>query len=240
MTLRDLLDRAQLRVQQVLGDAATSPLEKSVAIAERALHFGGLDGALGVDLNHVLELTTAPRPFRGLRDLVVRTTTPEDGPQVMRIGELTPAFLAKRVERRDRCWVGESQGALLAMVWLHRGPSPFCEDADRLACFSVGNDTLWSYHAVAVPEARQSGVFVKVFQTALVDALQQPGITRVRCRIKYSNVASLKLHEALGFRRLGVLQSARMPLGRVLRWRGAEPWTRIISTGDAIEVGFRS
>jgi len=62
-----------------------------------------------------------------------------------------------------------------------------------------------------LPEARTSGVFVKVFQIALHDLLTVHGAARVRCLVKASNVASIQLHERTGFRRRLTLRPATAP-----------------------------
>ncbi len=218
MTLRRRLARARDHVLSALRDDGLRQDEKLVFVAERALDVAGLGRKLGVDINYFFELRRAPAPLRGLRDLIVRRATVRDTAGIGAIDRTSPAQIAQRLARGDDCWVGELAGALLCMVWLHRGPAPFCEDEGPLGRWLIGADSVWSYHAVARTDARQSGAFVKVFQRALEDALAQPGVGRVVCRIKHTNLASRSLHERLGFRRLGRLISVRTPYARYLGW----------------------
>ena len=237
MSLVDRLADKQRSVRAHLGSAAYTPLEKTFFVLEGSLALLGLSPKVALDINHVLELTTPPKLLRGLRDLVIRLATLADVEKLTTIDDISAQRVSERLERGDRCYVGESAGELLCMVWLHQGPDSFREDESTLGRWTLGADTVWSYHAMAAPAARQSGVFVKVFQRALIDSLAEPGVARILCRIKHTNLASLAVHERMGFRRVGRLISIRTPIGRWLRWQGDGSRT-LMSRFDAVDLDF--
>jgi hypothetical protein len=193
----------------------------------RALHIAGLSlvaarlwPAVSVHHERFYELTCAPKQFRGLRDLCVRLATPDDAPTLTALDATPPALVAERFARGNLAYVCELDGRMLAHAWFHRGPRPFDEDTPLFPRWDVPADAYWSFNAYTIPEARTSGVFVKMFQTALRDLLLDRGAARVRCRVKVANLPSVALHERLGFVQLGTLIALTLPGARLLSWRG--------------------
>jgi hypothetical protein len=182
------------------------------------------------------ELTTAPRQFRGLRDLRIRLGTRDDAAAITAL-DGTPGWrIAERFARGNLVYVGEHDGRLLAHSWFHRGPEPFDEDRPLLPRWDVPADAFWSYNAFTVPAARASGVFVKLFQTALRELIVDRGAARVRCRVKAANAASISLHERFGFAPLGTLVALSVPGARVLSWDGGGRTRRWIEPRDTAAV----
>lgn len=236
MTIRD---RVRHKLDRLRGQLERDDLDatsRALHIAERTLISTGLWPMVSVSHERFYELTAAPRQFRGLRDLRIRLGTRDD---VAAITELdgTPGWrIAERFMRGDLVYLGELDGRLLAHSWYHRGPDPFDEDRPLLPRWEVPADAFWSYNAYTLPEARTSGVFVKLFQTALRELMVDRGATRVRCRIKAANAASRSLHERLGFAPLGTLIVLTVPGARVLSWDGSGRTRRWIEPRDTTSV----
>jgi hypothetical protein len=225
VTLRDRVRRNidWLR-DQLARDDIDAP-SRALHIAQRSLVAARLWPAVSISHERFYELTTAPRQFRGLRDLRIRLGTRDDAAAITAL-DGTPGWrIAERFARGNLVYVGEHDGRLLAHSWFHRGPEPFDEDRPLLPRWDVPADAFWSYNAFTVPEARASGVFVKLFQTALRELIVDRGAARVRCRVKAANVASISLHERFGFAPLGTLVVLSVPGARVLSWEG-NGWTR--------------
>jgi RimJ/RimL family protein N-acetyltransferase len=92
---------------------------------------------------------------------------------------------------------------------------------------------------VAVEEARSSGLFIKVFQTALRSLFLDSGAARVLCGVKTTNLASVAMHERLGFRRVATLEAVLVPGLRWLRWSGeggARHWVRPRSSPPLVAI----
>ena len=167
------------------------------------------------------ELRCPPPEFRGLRDLTARRGTPADADAICAVDATDPALVAGRFAQGDLVFLGELDGRILAHVWFHRGPTPFVEDEPEYPSWDVPAASYWSYHAISVPEARASGVFVKVFQLGLRALFLEHGADLVRCRVKSTNLASIALHERMGFRRLGTLSVFSIAGLCGLHWDGA-------------------
>lgn len=196
---------------------------RALRVAELSLSAAGMSPTFGVGHERFYELTEPPKQFRGLRDLRVRTAGPADIDALAALDTTPAALVAERLARGDIAYVGEADGRMLAHSWFHRGPEPFCEDAPALPRWEVAANTFWSYHAFTLAEARTSGVFVKLFQTALRELLIDHGAARVRCRVKVANAASVTLHERLGFKALGTLITIGVPGAWLLSWQGPGP-----------------
>lgn len=188
----------------------------------RALH---LDGKAFLCSHQLLELRSPPPPQRGLRDLTVRRGTAADLPTLAALGDDEEALLRQRLDAGDVVFVGEHQGQVLCMTWFRKGPAPFEEDNAEIACWELGEGTYWSYAAVTRDSARASGVFAKVFVTALrelFDPHGPHGARRVLCRVRMDNRSSVRLHQRLGFWALGTVTSLGTSgaLGRVVWFQG--------------------
>jgi len=236
VSLRDRVRRKIDRLRDQLARDDIDATSRALHIAERTLISMGLWPKVSVSYERFYELTAAPRQFRGLRDLRIRLGTRDDAASMTAL-DGTPGWrIAERLERGDLAYVGEHDGRLLAHSWFHRGPEPFDEDRPLLPRWDVPADAFWSYNAFTLPEARASGVFVKLFQTALRELIVDRGAARVRCRVKAANTASISLHERLGFTPLGTLVVLSVPGARVLSWEGNGRTRRWIEPRDTAAV----
>jgi hypothetical protein len=166
------------------------------------------------------ELRSPPPEFRGLRDLTTRRGTPEEADAICAVDTTDPKLVAGRFAQGDLVFLGELDRRILSHVWFHRGPTPFAEDEPDYPSWDVPAGSYWSYHAISVMEARSSGVFVKAFQLGLRALFLEHGAALVRCRIKSTNLASIALHERMGFRRLGTLSVFSLAGLREFYWDG--------------------
>ena len=118
---------------------------------------------------------------------------------------------------------------MLAHVWFQRGPALFCEDEPNYPAWQIPAGGFWSYHAAARMEALTSGVFVvKVLQVALRTLFLEEGAAVVQGRVKSTNLASVTMHERMGFRRFGTLVAVSVQGVRWLSWKGdAGPYHRL-------------
>ncbi len=200
------------------GDVGFST--RALRVAERGLATLRLSPAVSIVHERFYELTTPPPQFAGLRDLTVRQGGPADVPALAAL-DASRAQVDRRFARHDIVYIGELERRVLAQVWFHRGPEPFDEDAALLGKFALSDDTFWSYAAYAVPEARLSGVFAKVFQNALREVLTVHGAAKVRCRVKTANARSIALHDRTGFRPIGTVTALALAGVRVMSWRSS-------------------
>lgn len=222
--------RKLARLRSEIGRTDLSPRDRLVRISELALKTSSLWPWVSVGREVLYELKVPPPAFRGFRDLSVRRGTLDDVSALAAMlpdDPTDPALIRSRLAEGDTAFVGELDGRLLAHSWFHSGPTPFDEDSPLYGSFALEKGAWWSYHAVAVAEARSSGLFIKVFQTALRSLFLDSGATRVLSGVKTTNLASVAMHERLGFRRLATLEAFLVPGLRWLRWssvEGARHW----------------
>jgi len=196
-----------------LPDKATNLMEKTL----KAMH---LWPKVLVGRELFYELRSPPPEFRGLRDLTARRGSAEEAAAISAVGAADPKLVAGRFAQGDLVFLGELDRRILAHVWFHRGPTPFAEDEPDYPSWDVPAGSYWSYDAMSVMEARSSGVFVKAFQRGLRALFLEHGATVVRCRVKSTNLASIALHERMGFRRLGTLSVFSLAGLREFYWDG--------------------
>lgn len=207
-------------LRKILDDPHLAREEKALSLASALLH---RSDRLALARQTFFELTAPPAVFRGMRDLLVRRGTDADVAAIAAVRGCAESTVRRRLASGDHVFVGDLEGRVLAHIWLHPGPAPFREDEAHLARWQLANDTFWSFDAATAEEARASGVFVKVFQTALREALTTLGAARVQSMANVLNHGSIAMHERLGFRRLGILTVARLGPVSALRWDGEAP-----------------
>lgn len=220
MSVRELVRKKLDRLRDELARPDLDRTGRALHVADLSLWAARLSPAIAVGHERFYELTSAPKQFRGLRDLRVRLAGPGDAAALTALDATPPRLVAERFARGNLAYIGELDGRILAHSWFHRGPAPFDEDAPMFPRWDVPADAYWSYHAYTLPEARTSGVFVKLFQTALRELMLDRGAARVRCRVKVANAASVMLHERFGFEQLGTLIALVVPGARLLSWQG--------------------
>ncbi len=225
--LRAQLPRRRLftRARTLAADLERDDLskrEKALLVGHRVLGAAGISDSVGTNRVVVYEALRAPKIMGGMRDMKIRTGGLADLEQLVRVSGTRAHQVHERFARGDQVWVGELDGRLLCHAWFHRGPEPFDEDRALYARWPLDRDTFWSYDAATLPEYRASGVFIKVFQTAL-NALFGPQRARsVRCAVYHHNAPGIALHERNGFQKLGVLTAVALPGVKWLRWRDGE------------------
>ena len=207
------------QIAEALASDDNSPVSRSAHFARTALERLGLNEHLAIRVSKVYELSAPPKVIRGFRDLVVRRATLDDVAGLASVDDTPPALIVERLLKGDIGYVGELNQAILSHTWLHKGDA-FTEDAQFLARWRLAPGTVWSFNAAASPEARSSGLFVKVFVEALRSAFEHDGANRVQCLIRSTHASSIGLHEKLGFRRLGRVLSLRTPWLHVAHWEG--------------------
>lgn len=205
-------------LDEVMRREDLSGSDKAVVLIARALSRAQLPPRVFLGRQVFYQLDRPPAISRGLRDLIVRPGAPGDLAALAAIEDTPAALLRARFDRGDLVFVGQLGDRLLCHTWFHGGPAPFPEDAGEWALWRLGPDDFWSYAAAATPEARSSGVFVKVFQTALCALFREHGAARVVCMVRRVNRTSVLLHERLGFVRQGVLTTLALPGVKVLRY----------------------
>lgn len=208
---------ATLRGELLRDDA--SPGEKALHVAERVT--ARLRPHVAVSRRLVFELTSPPTVNRNLRDLIVRRGREEDLAPLAGIDDTAPSLVRERFARGDLAYVAALDDEILSHTWFHRGPTPFSEDRIHCADWALEPSMFWSYNGAATPEARSSGIFVKMFQTALRELFVEHGATRVQGFIRDSNTQSVMMHERMGWTRLGVISTVAVPGWKWLRWDGS-------------------
>jgi hypothetical protein len=226
--LLGLAERGRRRLEPLRGKAHDLAAElrradrsrgdKVVLLAQRLLWSARLSDQVKIGRIVFFELRTPPRVFRGLRDLLVRQANRGDIAAICAVDGAPEDLVRQRLDRGDLCFVGQLEGRVLCHTWFHGGPQPFEEDRQLYADWAIPEGTYWSYDAAANAESRASGVFVKVFQTALGTLFREHGAQRVQCYVRLANESSLVLHERLGFRRVGVMTGVALPWVRWLRF----------------------
>ncbi|MCS6913819.1 MAG: hypothetical protein RMK29_01550 [Myxococcales bacterium] len=225
-----MMDHLQQRFGLLRGRAAAlvaelqrpdrTPGDKAVLLAQRLLWRCGLSEHVRVGRIVLFELRSPPRIMRGLRDLVVRRAHQGDVADISAVDGAPEDLIRERFDRGDLCFVGQIEGRVLCHAWFHPGPQPFEEDRPTYCAWQLDERTFWSYDAASSTQSRASGVFVKVFQTALVSLFCDHGAERVQCSVRLANEGSMIMHERLGFRRLGMMTAVSLPQLKWLRFDG--------------------
>ena len=249
-TLRELPGlrlRVRLRTPGFGGKAATlgdemrradlGPMEKALFIAERSLAAVGLGDAVALGRHDFFELDQPPTPGRRPEGLAIRTAGEADLEGVCAVAETPPRLVLERLRRGDLVYVGVVDGRVLCHAWFHRGPRPFTEDQPPLARWALDATTFWSYGSAAA-EARGSGFFVDVFQTALADLFRLHGAGRVQCRIRRTNAIAALLHERIGFHRVGTMVGFGTPWLRSLVWLGPPARSFVLGPNSATALSI--
>lgn len=142
---------------------------------------------------------------RGRRSYQVQWATESDVPAVTAFfGPNRP--IARRVGRGDRCLVATVRDEICAAVWFAAGPSHYAEDARDLGCvLEFPARTAFSYDG----KGTRLGAWGTMMAQA-PDLLTQLGVDEVITLIDYDNHMSIRSHESLGYRRLGLIGCLRL------------------------------
>ena len=166
----------------------------------------------------IVELVKPPKVLGGFHDLVVRRGEQSDVAALASMGGDEPALIRARLDRGDLVFLGLLKDEVVCYTWFHAGPTPFLEERTFLAPWALDDSTFWSYDANAKPEARASGVFVKVFQAGLREVFEKHAAQRVRGFIYDTNLPSLNVHKRMGFTIVGGLTVVALAGKKLLRW----------------------
>lgn len=197
------------------GATAAGKLFRITQRAARALH---LAPAFNLARCVIVETDRAPRPTRGLADLIVRRGEERDVPALASVDGRDPAHFRARLARGDLVYLAQLDDEILCHSWLHRGPSSFDEERSIFARWALDDATFWSYDAMTRPEARLSGVAARLFEVMLRDVFAVHGARRVRGFIYDDNRPSLLLHERMGFTAVATVTALALPLVKWVRW----------------------
>ncbi len=194
-----------------------SPADKAGFVAHRPLQISRAWPTFRLPRHALLELSEAPRAFRGRRDLVIRRGDPTDARALCTLNGSTVREVLTRFERGDLVFIGELDGRLLCHAWFHPGPAPFPDDE---APWALEAGTFWSFDREADPEVAGSGVFPQVYQTGLRTLFANHGARRVWSAVCPAHAEAMRLHERLGFRRIGTITSFVVARWSLVRWSG--------------------
>lgn len=195
-----------------------SAAAKVFRLAQRGTHATGIAPAVSVERCVMVEIGKPPPLLKGLRDLVVRRGDERDLDGIAAVNHADPALIRARLSRGDMVWLGQIGDRIVCHTWFHAGPSPFDEERRLFALWALDETTFWSYDAVSLPEARSTGVFVKVIQTGLRDVFERLGARRVRGFIHDTNQPSLVTHRRMGFTTIGTVTAVAMLGLKAIRW----------------------
>jgi hypothetical protein len=221
-------------IRSRLRNAARDLVRRDLSLEVRALRLGQrvlgtvpLAPHFALHRHFLVELSAPPRPIRGLRDLVIRRGGPGDIDALCAIDDSPLDAVHRRLGRGDIAFVGELEGRVLCKTWFHRGPEPYDDSHEEIVAWALRPSTFWSYNGAAAGEAMATGLFVKMFSTALRELFEREGAERIQGSIRDTNGPSLNLHDKLGFARVGTMISVFVPGAKWLRWEdggGTRQW----------------
>ena len=228
-------------VTEELKRKGNSPSDKVLRIAQRGMLSVGLSPRVNLARCVIVELVKAPEIGRGLSDLDVRRAGPDDIPGLCAVVGAEDSLFRARLGRGDLGFVGAIDGEILCYTWFHPGPTSFEEDSTIFAPWAVEESAFWSYDAMTRPDARTSGVFVKVFKTALRDLFAVHGARRVQGFIHHTNEMSLTVHQRLGFATVGSVTALALPGVKWLHWENrGKSHQRLLSRDSDFALRFSS
>ena len=217
MSLRSTLESA---ARDLVRDDLP-PAERAIRLADRILRSSRVHPRITVSRRLVFELTRPPPKFRGLRDLVVRRARSEDAHDIGITDDTSSEQVRQLLARGDLAYVGLLGDRVLCKTCFHPGPTPFDESYIVGVSWELSPSTFWSYAGAATVDARATGVFIKLFATALCEIYEMHGATRVLGWIRDTNHSSIALHERMGWQRLGALVTVALPGVKWVFWEGA-------------------
>ncbi len=194
--------------------------DKLIRIANRGTHTLGIYPRVSVQRLMIVELAAPPKPFRGMRDVIVRRATEQDLDVLCSIDDGDPARVRGWLARGDLAYVAELDGEVVCHTWFHPGPTPFEGDRTLCADWAIEAGTFWSFKGASRADVRESGLFVKLFQEALREVFEVHGAKRVQGFIDHTNHPSLIMHERLGFTIPGSFLAVAVGGMKWLRWEG--------------------
>jgi hypothetical protein len=223
----------QIRAELARPDRSVA--DKALLVTQRILDRTGLEPRVTVSRRVIVEIRSPPKPFRGMRDLVVRRGAEGDVDALSTIDDTEPQLVRDRLARGELAYVGAVDGEILCHTWFHAGPAPFEEDRSSCTGWALDDVTYWSFNGASRADARSSGVFVKLFQEALRDVFEGHGAKRVQGFILDRNQQSITMHERMGFTILGTLFTAAVGPMKWLRWTSGETSRQWLLARDEVQ-----
>ena len=120
-------------------------------------------------------------------------------------------FMYERLDQGDRFFMGRSGGQLAFNAWLMFGEMEIGGGVTGIA-----PDAAYSYKVFSAPAFRRSGL-ARGYYAFIRPFLAQLGYRSLVCHIRHDNVASMRLHQSVGFHSVGVVWDAHLgPLRRAI------------------------
>jgi RimJ/RimL family protein N-acetyltransferase len=150
-----------------------------------------------------------------------------DRGQVEEVGRLSGEtrrelrYMRERLDRGDRFFIGRCAGQLAFNAWLMFGEMELGGKIRNLA-----PDVAYSYKVFSAPAFRRFGL-ARGYYAFVLPYLAQLGFRRLICHVRHDNLASMRLHQSVGFRCVGVIWDAHLgPLRRAILIPEAPPLLR--------------
>lgn len=139
----------------------------------------------------------------------------------------------ERLTRGDICLIAYCRNEIGAAVWFVPGPASYSDDWNDVRCsFDVPAGAVWSYDGKGTMFGAWGSLMAK-----LPDHLQQWKVDRVFTAIDYHNGESLRGHQSLGYRRLGMLRSFMLPgISRTVCKRSQDSWSPLPVAWESLQL----
>lgn len=139
----------------------------------------------------------------------------------------------QRLDRGDICLIACCREKVGAAVWFLPGPSSYGDDWGHLGCrFELPDGAVWSYDGKGTMFGAWGTLMAK-----LPEHLRRWGVDRVFTAIDYHNGESLRGHESLGYRRLGMLRRVMLSgLSRTVCRRSGDSWSNLPAAWDRLQL----
>lgn len=127
--------------------------------------------------------------------------------EVGRLSEETRAelrYMRERLDRGDRFFIGRYGDQLAFNAWLMFGEMELGSGTTPTA-----PDVAYSYKVFSAPKFRRFGI-ARSYYAFVIPFLARLGYRRLVCHVRHNNIASLRLHHAVGFRRVGTIWDAHL------------------------------
>src|SRR4051812_43943260 len=94
-------------LREELSRKDTTSLEKLVHVAQRGVVTVGLFPRVRISRRVIVETKMPPKPFRGMRDLIIRRGTEQDVAALSTIDDTPPELVRERLGRGDFVYLAD-------------------------------------------------------------------------------------------------------------------------------------
>jgi RimJ/RimL family protein N-acetyltransferase len=120
-------------------------------------------------------------------------------------------YMYDRLERGDRFFIGRYGNEIAFNAWLMFGEMELGSGVTPTA-----PDVAYSYKVFSAPAFRRFGL-ARGYYAFVRPFLSRLGYRRLICHVRHDNLASLRLHQSVGFRNVGVIWDAHLgPIRRAV------------------------